>query len=147
MSHDFILVRLAQPPAHFPAELPNDFGEKDTVKFNDVAPLAQTLASKLGLKRNGPPVLGRQSYWWKTNDGGSLDVGLDEAAIHVDTHAHWRFVLEMFEYLNETYPDLAILDPQTMHLHNNESYYGILKSGTPFNPNFMAARLDIQDGI
>jgi len=25
--------------------------------------------------------------------------------------------------------------------------YGILKSGTPFNPNFMAARLDIQDGI
>jgi hypothetical protein len=121
VGYDFSFARLATRPAAFPCKMPKDFGEKDLRAFEDVKGLKRVVESK-----GFAPVRSiAMEFWWDAPDGGSINLDLGTASIgwlNVDTHTHWRFVLEVFTHLHSVYADLVIVDPQTATIYDAESF-------------------------
>ena len=102
-----------------------NFGEKDLTGFDEAKALLAVIASK-GFR---PVESITMEYRWDAPDGGSLNLNLQSASIgwvNVDVHAHWRFVLELFQHLRSVYRDLVIVDPQTGTMYDAESFDALI---------------------
>jgi hypothetical protein len=127
MGYDFGFARLENRPETFPHKLSDDFGEKDLKGFNEVQALVSLIASR-GFH---PIAIDPREFRWKAPDGGSLNLNLRSASIGwvtVDTHTHWRFVLEVFAYLYTVYSDLVIVDSQTGVAYDAETFRAFIDS-------------------
>ncbi len=118
MGYDFSFVCLAQQPDTYPFLPTSDVFQA----LQNPLALEQRLLEHGGFKRNGAARNGYQSYWWNTPDGGSLDVCVYEKAIYVDTHSHWRYVLELYRFLCVMDPKLLILENTKGLVHDENSY-------------------------
>jgi hypothetical protein len=121
MGYDFSFVRLTPRPDSFPFEPPGKFDGR-LEPFESADTLEKCLLSPGEFKCNGPPFNGIQRYSWDTADGGNLSIHVRADWISVDTHAHWRYVLQVYELLRSIESDLLILDPQVSVFHDAASY-------------------------
>lgn len=120
MGYDFTLVRLEPRPSSFPFE-PSDLdGSIRPLRHPDV--LENGLLSHGGFRANGGHFGGRQHYWRDTPDGGSLNVCIYDNAVYVDTHSHWQYVLELYQFLCTVDPELLILDNTRVVIYDADSY-------------------------
>jgi hypothetical protein len=121
MGYDFSFVRLKPTPVSFPFEPAGDFDGR-VEAFQSQHALERQVLSSGEFKRNRPSAVGIQWYGWDTPDGGNLSVHVREDWVSIDTHAHWKYVLEVYELLHSIEPELLILDPQTSVFYDATSY-------------------------
>lgn len=121
MGYDFGFMRLAVHPDHFPFNPPRDY-DSPLPPFTNLKAIGDLLLERKAFRPNGPDGEVAHHYWSDTPDDGSLYVILSENWIGVDTHAHWRYVLDLYNCIKELYPDLVIADPQSGDLHNSNSF-------------------------
>ena len=129
MGYDFTYLRLKNTPNSFPFEPNKEFNFYEELKeVLDPEEIAKYLEAKDGFRPNGKNDDGIFWYWWDTPDGGSLDIQLrpDCIAIPVDTHADWKYVLELLTYLQNYMDDLLVLDDQTVTIYNKETYQNFI---------------------
>jgi hypothetical protein len=112
---------IAPRPEAFPFYMSRDFDGRAESLHNPHA-LEQHLLSREGVRFNGPPVEGTQHYRWEGRDRGHLYIHVGENSVHVDTHAHWDEVLNLYEFLRQVEPHLLIVDNQTARLYDALSY-------------------------
>lgn len=113
-------MRLAPRPKVFPFA-PTDLDGSIEALRNPTA-LEQRLLEHGGLHPDVVVVNGHRDYWWSTPDGGSLDICIYDNAVYVDTHSHWRFVLELHQFLCTVDSELLILDNTKVVVHDARSY-------------------------
>ncbi len=121
MGYDFSFMRLFNPPEDFPFDLSNEL-DFQPAEFTDLKGIGDLLMKRKEFVPNGRDGEQNFCYWWNTPDGGSICAMLHKYSVGVDTHAHWSFVLEIYDCLIELYPDLVILDIQTGEIYDRESY-------------------------
>jgi hypothetical protein len=124
VGYDFCYMRLSHPPPAFPAQMPDGFGHDSLLTLGDRDRVLEQLLSRTGSRPNGP-----QECWWDTPGGGSICFALwfPGEFINVDTHTHWRYVLEAYLFLLGTFPDLVIIDPQTATMHDAQSFAAFIE--------------------
>lgn len=145
MGYDFVFKAFKVPPERYPSRA----GSGDERFVDDDA-----LLDKL---RSLPNARASRAYdcKWDTPDGGSLGFDLRTTSedmekhweamqamfpalaglpvpqydwIRVDTHAHWRYVLEAFELLRPLVPNLVLGDAQTAMLYDSASFAEFIKT-------------------
>lgn len=121
MGYDFTFARLDPRPDHFPFRPAVDFDGRLKALKNPES-LERCLLSPGGFRHNGPPNNGTQYYWSDTPDGGSLDVCVRDDWVSVDTHAHWSYVLKVYDLLCSIEPELLILDLQSSVFYDAVSF-------------------------
>jgi len=143
VGYDFYFWRQSDGPQQFPSELPADYGPGNLGSLGDPDLLLKRLTSRENSSPNGHhPYECR----WDTPDGGDITFTVwtprtstvihpgDKPAtahqgdwINVDTRAHWRYVLQAYQYLSSLYPDLVIVDPQQATLHDARSFAAFIE--------------------
>jgi len=121
MGYDFVLFRLRKPLAPCPARIPSDFGADSVVPITDPAPLHEAVRTS--------PLFDPDSlkfepdrFTWHTPDGGNLGIHPTEQCIHIDTHAHWDHVAELFDVVVAVWPDTALFDLHKALVHDAASF-------------------------
>lgn len=115
MGYDFSFVRLEPRPTSFPFRAPNDFDGR----FN---PFTSPRALEARLESSGFRVSPRGDYSWDAPEGGGLTLFVYDDWLSVDTHAHWKYVLGVYELLRELEPELLVFDKQTGMFYDEPSY-------------------------
>lgn len=87
----------------------------------DCHSLNRRLAEFPGIQRNGD-----SGWWWDVPEGGSLDLSVNPSGIHVDTHAAWPAVLEIYLHVRAVEPRAVICNPQTGDWHDERSFRDFL---------------------
>ncbi len=119
--------RLKRPVSEYPFKPSTSFDYYKEVRLlpeiETTSNLFETMTNS-NINVNGSKDEGAISYWWNTPDGGSLDIMLDpdRMVLHVDTHAHWRYVLELYLYLRSYIDSLYIIDNQSTYIYDENSY-------------------------
>jgi hypothetical protein len=126
MGYNFLLTRLPCGSDHFPIDLPADF-YPSAKTFSDLNAIRDTLVLQKGYKADDLSAEDEVECWWQTPDGGLLSLTLRGDSIYVDTHAGWQYVLETYRCLKALYPDLVLLDPQKMTIHDEASYSAFVR--------------------
>jgi hypothetical protein len=125
MGYDFGFMLLSRRE-QFPFHPPGDY-DGPVPNFENLGTIRDLLLEK-GFRPNAILPERPHCYRWNTPDGGHLDVSLSERRIDVDTHAHWKFVHELYEYVRGVYPDLVVADPQTGDLHDRDSFAAFVRA-------------------
>jgi hypothetical protein len=96
-------------------------GESTVETDLDQNRLNQRLGEFPGIQRNGA------SNWrWDVPEGGSLDLSAGSWGVHIDTHARWPAVLEIYLHVRDAYPRAVLCDPQTGLWHDERSFRDFL---------------------
>ena len=125
MGYDFMFLQFKKKIKKYPFEPSREFDFFNEVKkLPDVQTLTKYIQYQKNFKENGANKDGTVWYWWDTPDGGSLDIQLspDRLAIHIDTHAHWKYVLELLVLFQQNIDNLVVLDKQTMVIYDKKSF-------------------------
>ena len=125
MGYDFAFVRLDPRPDRFPFFPSSGFSGK-LKPFQNPASLEQCLLESAAFRLNGMPVDGLRRLRWETPDGGRLDVVVSVDWIDIDTHAHWRFVRDVYDLLRPLQPDLLLADKQTSTLYDADAFQALI---------------------
>ena len=130
MGYDFMYLQLKRPIKDYPFKPDREFDLFEEVeKLPNVEALVKYLQNYEGFKPNGSNKNGVVWYWLDTSDGGSLDLQLspDRLAINVDTHSHWKYVLEVLEHLQQYLGGLLVIDKQSMLIYDKNSFNYFIK--------------------
>ena len=121
MGYDFVLFRLRRPLSPCPARIPSDFGADSVVTIADAAPLHDAVRTS---PLFDPESLSfdAEGFTWRTPDGGTLGVQPTTQCIHIDTHAHWDHVAELFDVVVALWPDTALFDLHKALVHDTTSF-------------------------
>ena len=127
MGYDFILARMRQDLAPFPVRIPDHTGDA-VLPLDDMAPLFAAMRTSAVLARGTLDFTTDGGVVWHTPDGGTLDLNpASRQAISVDTHAGWDHVAELFELMRSVWPETALMDFQTGHLHDPASFRAFIE--------------------
>ena len=125
MGYNFMYFRLKRPASEYPFKPSTSYDYYNEVALlPEIETTANLFERMTNCKINGSKDGAVISYWWNTPDGGSLDILLDpeRLVLHVDTHAHWRYVLELYLYLKKHIDSLYIIDNQSTYIYDENSY-------------------------
>jgi hypothetical protein len=139
MGYDFMLFRLRRRVAPCPAPFPDDTDRDFFVAIDDPAPLHEAIRSSALFAPDSVKFKGTR-FVWRTPDGGLLDVGPTVQGINIDTHAHWTHVAELFELVLGVWPDTALFDLQTGHVHDPASFRAFVASSYQEKAEWLARR-------
>ena len=99
----------------------SDFGADSVVPTPDPAPLHEAVRTS-PLFDPGSLTFEPDHFTWHTPDGGSLGIHPTEQCIHIDTHAHWDHVAELFDVVVAVWPDTALFDLHKALVHDAASF-------------------------
>lgn len=70
-----------------------------------------------------PGISGDSGDWhWDVPEGGTLDISVNSPLLHIDTHAEWLAVLEIYLHIYSIEPRAFLIDSQTVIFHNERSF-------------------------
>ena len=121
MGYNFILARMRAPQASHPVRIPGETSAA-VLPLDDMAPLHDALRRAIPMAPQALDIHADASVTWHTPDGGTLDLLPSALAINIDTHAGWDHVATLFELMREVWPETALMDFQTGHLHDPASF-------------------------